>query len=644
MLVTGLSDSVKELLPRRQKVPASRYGTGFTKAEVVVVLEACEEQQKVHESIGSVGDWDLSVYFASFRGQDYRETWSALQTKLPSLLGRSENITQPQDCASLISEWEVLGQDFQRFQSYLGCLRAADGRLQEVAKDYAALQGLGAEFRKFEVNLLAYLRGLTDQQFHELTSLPQLKDAHYRLMVFRQTARWQMNPDQEKLAADLDVDGLSAWGRLYDQISGRLEFDMPDPDSPGKNKKVPMSLKRSLTESPDPQIRQVAFENSNLAWATMEDVCAACLNAIAGSRLTLYKRRGVEHFLDVPLLESAITKKTLDAMLQAVADRIEVPRRFFRRKAKALGKEKLGFFDMYCPLPQGDATSWSWQSAWDSLERAYRPTYPEFADFCQMAHQQRWVDYQAREGKRGGGFCTSPLHQGQSRIFMTFNSTTGDVQTLAHELGHAYHNWIIRQERPMNLAYPMTLAETASTLAETLLLDAQLSDPNLGAGTKIALLNTQLENAAAFLLNIPMRFDFERGFYQERAEGELTVDRIKELTLQAQHKWFGDTVHPDQFDPYFWASKLHFYITEISFYNFPYTFGFLFSLGLFAVAKQRGSAFWKDYEELLRRTGADSAENLAREILKIDLESVKFWNGSIDILEKQLDDFEALLA
>jgi oligoendopeptidase F len=227
---------------------------------------------------------------------------------------------------------------------------------------------------------------------------------------------------------------------------------------------------------------------------------------------------------------------------------------------------------------------------------------------------------------------------------MTFGGTPGDVSTLAHELGHAFHGWLLRDARSFARRYPMTLAETASTFAEQLLNDAALEAPDADRDTRLDVLDRRLRDGAAFLLNLPMRFAFERRLYEERAEGELSAARLCELMGEAQREWYGDALDPEALDPWFWASKLHFYIAGTSFYNFPYTFGFLLSLGLFARAKQEGPAFLPRYEELLRLAGSDTAPGLARRCLGVDLEDGAFWHASIDALEADLARLEHELA
>src|SRR5690606_25952168 len=237
-----------------------------------------------------------------------------------------------------------------------------------------------------------------------------------------------------------------------------------------------------------------------------------------------------------------------------------------------------------------------------------------------------------------GGFCSSSQLIGQSRIFMTYNGAFGDVQTLAHELGHAFHNWVMRDLRPWQRGYPMTLAETASTFAEQLIIDAALE--GAGPAERLALLDQRLLEAATFTLNIPMRFDFEHALYSRRPAGELSVGELKEMMIEAQRANFGDALDPDQLDPWYWASKLHFYITGVGFYNFPSSFGYLFSLGIFARARKEGPDFLPTYERLLRQTASAPAEVVAREVLGVDLGGPDFWNASLDLIAEDLAAYE----
>jgi oligoendopeptidase F len=452
-----------------------------------------------------------------------------------------------------------------------------------------------------------------------------------------------MAPELEDLAADLDTTGLSAWSRLYDRVSGTLEFELAVPGR--EPRRVPVALVRSLLEDAAPAVRRAALLGSNAAWERVGDVAASCLNAISGTRLLLYRRQGVPHFLDPALFDSAISRRTLDALLDAVRGRGELARAYLHRKAQILfGTRTLGFQDLLAPLPLEGLGRVPWPEARERVLRAFARFHPELESFARRAFDGRWIDWEPRPGKRPGGFCSSSPVIRESRVFLTYGGAPGDVSTLAHELGHAFHAFAMRDLRPFALRYPMTLAETASTFAERLLADARLAEPGLPAAERLALLDGRMQDAATFLLNIPMRLHFETALYEERARGELSPRRLGELMREAQRAWYGDTIAEEELDPWFWASKLHFYIAGLSFYNFPYTFGFLFSLGLYARAREQGSAFLPRYVELLRRTGRMSAEDVARSSLGVDLGEPVFWNASLDLVAEDARAFEEAAA
>jgi oligoendopeptidase F len=374
----------------------------------------------------------------------------------------------------------------------------------------------------------------------------------------------------------------------------------------------------------------------------MEDVAAQALNSINGTRLALHKRRGVQHFLDQALFDSAIERRTLDTLIGVLRDKQEVPREYLRLKARLLGRGKLGFQDVTAPLPLKDMARLSWDQATRTVLDSFGGTYPGLHEYTSAALERRWIDSEARPHRSPGGFCTSSPVNDESRIFITFNGAFGDMSTLAHELGHGFHAWVMRGMRPWAQDYPMTLAESASTFAETLLTDAVLDAPTTGDREKAILLDRRLEEAATYMLNIPMRYVFEYRLHEERAQGEISVSRLKEMMLEAQREWFGDTLDEAEMDPYFWASKIHFYFTGVSFYNFPYVFGFLLSLGLVARQRREGAAFQPRYEEFLRLTGSDTCENVARRSLGVDLGEPQFWLESVALVEEDLKRFTEL--
>lgn len=603
--------------------------------------------QERHDS--PAPNWDMTPYFTAPDAPDFEAFWRSSTEEIARLSRVVDTLPAIAAGAAAERAWRAFLLDLERaharlrhVESYLDCMGAADARSEVIKQRLGELAGLMAEQEKLLVVVRAHFGKASEDAFHALLDHDDLRPVRYWLERVRTRARFAMEPALEALAADLAVTGLSAWGRLYDQISGTLTFELA---VPGRAPEIhPVSMARTLTEDPDPAVRSAAFLGANRAWERVSEPVAACLNAIAGTRLALYARRGVAHFLDPALFDAGITRATLDAMLAAVRARQDLPRRYLRAKARLLGRARIGFQDLTAPLPGhsdgGAPRRIPWDDARALISNAFGSTYPALRDLAALAFEQRWIDHEPRMGKRPGGFCSSSPEINQSRIFMTYHGSMGDVETLAHELGHAFHSWVMRDLRPWARAYPMTLAETASTFAEQLVTDAMLSGGGATAAARAAVLDSRLQKAAAFLLNIPMRFDFECALYEARQRGELSVSRLQEMMLDAQRASYGDSLAEGELDPWFWASKLHFYITDINFYNFPYTFGYLFSLGIFARVAGGGRDALAGYEQLLRATGSASAEDVARHSLGVDLQTPAFWHASIDLIAADLAQFE----
>ena len=591
-------------------------------------------------------NWDLTSYFPQFDGAEMRRFKEALRRDIASLKDRAASLLPLNDenasgWEDVLTRNEALTRRMSHLSSYVSCLAASDGRNEDYLKEEAALASMRAELAKVRVELLRGVKETPDEIFASFIAQHSLDGAQNYLKRLREEARRAMSTEKEILATDLGLDGIQAWGRLYDKISSRLEFDMLYPD--GNRERLPMSQRRSLLEHPDRRVRKAAFDGGNAAWQSVEDAAAAALNAIAGTRLTLNRHRGVGHFLDLALFQAAISAKTLNALFEALFAHLEIPRRILRLKAKSMGTNGVAWYNLGAPIDIPNRQPLSWDQAKDLVKNAFTRAYPTLGHFFQIEIDRNWIDWEPRAGKRPGAFCTSSMLSKESRVFMTYNETLGDVLTLAHESGHAFHGYMMREVRPYARIYPMTLAETASTFGELVLTHGLLEDPSISDAQKAMMLDVEVGHGAIYLLDIPVRFEFEKSFYEERKSGELSVSRLKELMIETQRRILGDVLEPGGEDPYFWASKLHFYITGLTFYNFPYTFGFLLSRGLFAMLKKEGKDFLPKYEEFLRLAGSDTAENVVQRTVGSDIGKPEFWSEAIQSLEEPFLRLEELL-
>ncbi len=590
--------------------------------------------------------WSLESYFPAFGGPEYQQFVSQLRDDLDAAI-RSVVDTEPLSesnhdiWAQHFTTTEAIGARLNHVQSYLGCLGAADAANEDYQSAEAALAGLDAEHAKLMTPLKHGLSLASDEVWQRFLQHETLTDAAHTLTRLRTAAQFQMDQSAEALASDLGVDGISSWGRLYDTVSGKMTFPMEWPD--GRIETTPMSQRRSLLTHSDRRVRVAAFESSNRVWESHQDVMGAALNSIAGTRHTLYARRGQTHFLDAPMHDAACSRETIDAMFSAIMENLDVPRRIVRLNAKLQGTAGVAWYDLDAPQLPDTLPELSWTRAVELVDNAFGGSYPKLQTYFRHMLDQRWVENEQRPNKRAGAFATGSPVTSEERIFMTYGGTMGDVTTLAHEVGHTWHSHLLNSLRPCAQDYPMTLAETASTFAESILADGLLATPGLKDDQRAFLLERSLSHTPSFLLDIPVRYNFERKFYEERKTGAVPVSRIKELMVETQREVFGDTLMDGGEDPLFWASKLHFFITDISFYNFPYTFGFLLSSALFQEFKREGEPFLDRYETFLGLTGRATCEEVVQESLGRDIRDPRFWAETIQGLTPKIDDYAAIV-
>ena len=590
--------------------------------------------------------WDLNSYFTEFNGPDMLAFKDTLRTEMAQLQQEAAQLdvlsTDTADAwAGLITRSEDWSVRYFHVSSYVGCLSAADARNSAYTSEQAVLSMIGAEAAKFGVDVLRAFKNIPDAAFTAFIARPELAGMQHYLARLREQAEFRMEPDLEKLAADLSVDGFATWGRLYDTVTGKLEFEL---EVDGVRKMIPISQWRSMMSDVDRAKGRRAFEAGNKAWEGLEDICAACLNAISGTRLTLNKRRGIKHFLDPALFQAKMSQASLDAMYKAIHDNIDVARDIFRAKAAFMDQPGICWFEREAPLPLEDESTYSWQQGSDMVSTAFHKVYPQLGEYYDGFIDKRWMESEVRPGKRPGAFCTGSPYTREQRVYMTFNGSLGDVTTLAHEMGHAWHGHLLKELRPVARQYPMTLAETASIFAEHILADGIYASDEISDDAKLQMLDADLNGAATLLLDITTRYEFEKAMHEEREKGTISVDRFKELMASTQKRVMGDAMPEGGEDAMFWASKLHFYITGVSFYNYPYTVGFLLARNLANRLHKDGASFLPKYEAFLMMTGSADVETCVRECLADDATKPEFWAESINSLRPEVEKYRQLLS
>ncbi|HHF3197099.1 TPA: M3 family oligoendopeptidase [Vibrio diabolicus] len=473
---------------------------------------------------------------------------------------------------------------------------------------------------------------------------PDISGQAFSILNSRKLADTRLSNAEEQLLAAMSVDGKSAWGNLYDNLTGSLKVKLEYAD--GKSEVLGFSQAASILYGSEFERQEAAWRGVQDAMQTHQESFAAILNALAGWRLTENKKRSTKrevHFLEPSLHGSRIQAETLNAMMTVAKDSRAIGQKAGLLMAKVHGLDEMKPWNHLAAMPalSGEAKVYDFDEAIDVICEAFETVNPEMSEFVRLMVQNGWIDAAPNASKRLGAYCTKLPATRTPLVFMTWSGSRSDLMTLAHELGHAFHNWVIRDLPLCQTYYPMTLAETASIFAENIVRDHLISKAE-SVDEKLEMLWEELSSALALMINIPVRYEFEKSFYERRQDGELTADEFCELMSETWKEWYGDVM--SESDPYFWASKLHFSIDSVSFYNYPYLFGFLFSKGIYAQRETKGEAFYTDYINLLRDTGCMMAEDVVEKHLSMDLTQPTFWQQSVELVREKVDEFERLLA
>jgi pepF/M3 family oligoendopeptidase len=450
-----------------------------------------------------------------------------------------------------------------------------------------------------------------------------------------QRAAHQMAESDEALYAELATTGSTAWTLLQRSVTSQLTADVAMPD--GTVQRLPINRVRGLAEDPDPAVRRAAFDAELAAWPTVATPVAAALNAIKGEAIIVNRRRNWADPLDASLFANSVSRPTYETMRAAVDDAFPDFRRWMLAKARLHGHAGgLPWWDLMAPVP-GTADSITWDEGLDWVRSAFGSHSRELGGLLDRALAERWIDAPPADGKTGGAFCTSFVGD-RSLVLLNWSGSLKSAQTTAHEMGHAYHNVTLGARTALQRRLPMALAETASIFCETLAIEHRLAT-STSSGERLALLDVSLAGPNQVIVDIASRLRFETEVFRRRERRTLGVTELNELMLDAQSVTYGDGLDLDTRHPYMWLLKPHYYSAH--FYNWPYTYGLLFGLGLFAAYRRDPERFRVGYDDLLSRAGMESAEQLGARF-DLDVTDRGFWESSIDVLRARIAEYERL--
>ena len=502
-------------------------------------------------------------------------------------------------------------------------------------------EGLLGEFdmvdvreRSLTARLAAWVSSLGVDQLATVSE--QVAEHYGPIEKLARRAAHQMSESEEALYGELVSTGSSAWDQLHGVVTSQLAVPVTMPD--GSTETMPMAAVRGLATHSDPAVRKAAYDAEMATWPTVAPVCAAAMNAVKGEANVVNRRRGWESPLDASLFSNSVSRATFDAMQQAITESLADMRGWMRSKARLLGHDgPLPWHDLVAPLPLA-APAITWDEGVQIVRNAFASYGGGLNGLVDRALNEQWVDAGPRAGKQGGAFCM-PLTGDRSLVFLNWSGSFDSAQTTAHELGHAYHNTQLAHRTPMQRMLPMALAETASIFCETLVVEEGLQ--RLTGNDRLALLDVDLQGTAQVVVDIRSRFLFETEVFVRRQRRTLGVSELNKLMQQAQADAYGDGLLQSTAHPYMWAVKPHYYSSH--FYNWPYTYGLLFGLGLFAQYQQDPERFKAHYDDALSRAGMNSAEELAA-VFGFDVTDQAFWTASLDVVRGRIASYNELAA
>ena len=572
-------------------------------------------------------EWTLEDLYPSFESQEFKqdvEAYKALKGKFESLTLEDsiEGITQ---VVKLLEESTVLTG---RLYNYIHLTLATDTTHETATQVEVQLAGVSADLQATYAKVSKFLGTIQT----DITTDPFLAEYRYYFEEAKKDATHLLSDELEEVLAKMSISGGKAWSQLFDFMWSSAQDEY-------KGEVVTLSEIRGKAYDSDAEVRKSAYEAELKMYDAIKEPIAFSLNHIKKEVLTTSQLRGFESPLAHTLEASRMSRETLDALLEAIREYLPNFRKYLRHKAALLGHENgLPFYDLFAPVGNSSRT-FTVEESKDYLIENFKTFSADLAEMTEEFFDKHYIDFYPRKGKVGGAFCANLPMIKQSRVLTNFTGSLSDVVTLAHELGHAYHGLHIENHRPLNQDYSMPVAETASTFNENIIMNTAIKEAS--DEEKIALIESQLQDTTQIIVDIYSRYLFESAVFENREQSFMFSKDLEEMMLSAQKEAYGDGLDQSYLHPYMWACKPHYYSTGLSFYNFPYAFGGLFSKGLYAIYQEQPEGFVEKYQELLRATTVSSVEDTAK-VLGVDVSTPEFWKKALAEVAESIEAFIAL--
>ncbi len=579
--------------------------------------------------------WNMDALYTGVEDENFKsdlQKFGEVTERVNELAGRCGNIPDAELVKDYLTVEEELGDLAEKLFCYMSLRASVNSSDTEAIAYMGRMRGMFSKMSGADAVLRAYIGKIADLDAI-IAGDDFVGEYAYLLGTMRDDAKHLLSGGEETIMAKYNISGGSAWSDLRDHLTSTVKVEY-------NGGVTNLSDIRNMAYEDDPAVRRSAYEAEMASYEKIKDSVAFALNSIKMQAVTEAQLRGFDSPMAKVLHNSRLKPETLDALLGAMVEYMPHFRRYLRALSKMLGHDGgLPWYDLFAPVGNDDS-KYTPEDARKYLAEVFRPFDSELAAMVDRAFAEEWIDFFPADGKRGGAFCMGLHSIQQSRVLTNFGGRFTDVMTLAHELGHAFHNYCIRDHRALNTDYSMPVAETASNFNEVLTMDYALSHAE-GRDQRLALLNGKLSDTTQIICDIYSRYLFEKSVIDSREDGFMFPDKLCELMLDAQKQAYGDGLDENCMHKYMWICKSHYYSAGLSYYNWPYAFGGLFAQGLFAKYKEQGESFIPLYKKLLHATTVNSVEDTAL-IAGIDLTDPDFWRRGLDYFVELIDEFVTL--
>ncbi|ABX43652.1 M3 family oligoendopeptidase [Lachnoclostridium phytofermentans] len=578
--------------------------------------------------------WSLDALYTGYDDENFKEDmkqFDLMSVKMDNLSKELDNLPEKQ---ALNQIFDCLEEAFrlEHLAAYCSLRQSTNTQETEATSYLGQINQKSSNLAKANTIFMKYIAKIDDIDAL-IKEDERLSEYAYFIRKIKENNKHLLSDETEEIIAKMSISGANAWSELQSYLTSTVKalYD---------GEEVTLSEIRNMAYSTDKSTRKRAYEAELECYNKIKDSVAYSLNSIKLQVLTLSKLRGYSSVLDMTLDQSHMQKETLNAMITAMKEYMPKFHEYLRAKGKALGHENgLPWYDLFAPMGASEK-KYSIEEAKEYLLTHFRTFAPDLAQMVERAFDESWIDFYPKAGKVGGAFCANLQPIKQSRILSNYDGTISDIVTLAHELGHAYHNHNIHDHRLLNSDYSMPVAETASTFNENVILNAAIKDAK--GEERLALIEGQLQDATQIICDIYSRYLFETAVIEKRNDNFMFADELCEMMLAAQKEAYGDGLDSESLHPYMWVCKGHYYSGSNSFYNFPYAFGGLFARGLYAKYMEEGEAFLPKYRALLHATTVSDVEDAAK-IAGIDLTDPDFFRKALQTFSDQIDEFKKLV-